>query len=413
MRWPRVEDKPRILCVDDEPHVLSGLRLHLRRRAEIHLAERGEEALRKLEAHGPFAVVMSDMRMPGMDGLELLSRVRNVAPDTVRVLLTGHADLNTAIALVNEAGIFRFLTKPCPPPQLVAAVRAAAEQYRLIRAEKVLLEQTLRGSVKALSHVMALTQPEAFGRSERMAEQVRRLAEHVGRSDAWEAEVAALLGELGTVTAPPETVRKLHAGRPLSREEEKIVARIPEVADQLLGPVPRLEGVRQIIANVGKHFDGSGRPANHLRERTIPWGARAIRIVRDFDVLEAGGSPPEVALEFMRGRRGVYDPDLLAAFVEMRGGGEQAMKVEEVPLHAVREGMTFAADVLTANGTLLVARGHAVTCGIIERVRNLANDLRDMPVKVILQRPENEAEAEAGEVDPAPAGGDGSEAEAA
>jgi DNA-binding NtrC family response regulator len=158
---------PRVLCVDDEPNVLEGLRRQLRRHFSVATANGGILALEVLEREGPFAVVVSDMRMPEMDGAAFLGRVREQAADTVRVLLTGQADLDATIAAVNEANIFRFLTKPCPTESLITALNAAVEQHRLIMAERVLLEQTLHGSVKALTDILGLANPTAFGRAAR------------------------------------------------------------------------------------------------------------------------------------------------------------------------------------------------------------------------------------------------------
>ena len=106
--------RPRVLCVDDEPQVLEGLALNLRRHYEVHVAGSGAEGLQRLEQDGPFAVVLSDMRMPGMTGAVFLAHVRQRAPDSVRLLLTGHAELDAAIAAINTGHIFRFLAKPCP-----------------------------------------------------------------------------------------------------------------------------------------------------------------------------------------------------------------------------------------------------------------------------------------------------------
>ena len=164
--------EPRVLCVDDEPNVLAGLRRCLRGHFAVTTAVGGAAGLDALRAEGRFAVVVSDLRMPGMDGVAFLSQVRALAPDTVRVLLTGQADLEAAIASVNEGHIFRFLMKPCAPTQLLAAVDAAAEQHRLLTAERELLEQTLHGSIKALTEALALANPTSFGRATRLKQLV-------------------------------------------------------------------------------------------------------------------------------------------------------------------------------------------------------------------------------------------------
>ncbi len=123
---------PRILCVDDEPHVLEGLAAILRRRFNVSTALGGEAALALAEREDPFVVVLSDARMPGIDGATLLKRFRQQSPDTVRLLLTGSTELHSAVSVVNEGQIFRFLTKPCPAEHLVLAIDDAVEHHRLV-----------------------------------------------------------------------------------------------------------------------------------------------------------------------------------------------------------------------------------------------------------------------------------------
>lgn len=130
------DEKKRVLLVDDEPQVLAGLRVHLRKRYDVFIAEGGAEGLEYLRESGPFAVIIADMRMPGMNGVEFLRKARKKAPDAVRILLTGYTDVDSAIGAVNEGRIFRFLTKPCPPPELMGAVAEAVEKHDEICAEK-------------------------------------------------------------------------------------------------------------------------------------------------------------------------------------------------------------------------------------------------------------------------------------
>ncbi|MDH3727971.1 MAG: response regulator, partial [Myxococcales bacterium] len=126
------DQKPRVLCVDDESNILDGLRRHLRRHFEIHTAPGSREGLGLMEAEEePFVVVVSDLQMPEMNGIDFLKEVRERSPDTTRILLTGNADLSSAVSAVNEGNIFRFLTKPCPNEVLIQAVSAGVEQHRL------------------------------------------------------------------------------------------------------------------------------------------------------------------------------------------------------------------------------------------------------------------------------------------
>ena len=155
----------KILCVDDELNVLEALSRSLRKDFRISIAQSGELGISMIENEGPFAVVVSDMRMPEMDGIEFLGRVQSMSPETVRIMLTGNADQQTAIRAVNDGNIFRFLNKPCPSDVLTSALTAGLEQYRLVNAEKNLLEQTLNKSVEVLVDILAIVNPTAFGRS--------------------------------------------------------------------------------------------------------------------------------------------------------------------------------------------------------------------------------------------------------
>jgi FixJ family two-component response regulator/GGDEF domain-containing protein len=131
----------KVLFVDDEPLVLDALRRMLHDKFLIRTADSGEKGLAVAKENGPFALVISDMRMPGMNGAEFLARMRTEAPETVRMLLTGFTDLDAAIAAVNEGNIFRFLTKPCKKEELTSAINLGLAQYRAIVAEKELVKK--------------------------------------------------------------------------------------------------------------------------------------------------------------------------------------------------------------------------------------------------------------------------------
>jgi response regulator RpfG family c-di-GMP phosphodiesterase len=273
---------------------------------------------------------------------------------------------------VNEFQIFRFLAKPCPPQALLGAFQAAVEQHRLITSERVLLEQTLRGSIKMLTDVMSLANPSVFGRATRIKAHARQLAEAIGLGATWQVEVAAMLSQIGSIALPLSTIEKAEAGQPLSSDEQAQVDRLPAMADSLLGNIPRLEDIRACLAHQTRRYDGGGAAvADGPRGDEIPVGARVLKIVVDFDVLEAQGSSRVTAIEIMRGRRGWYDPTLLAAFAELHGEGSRR-EIREIPLRLVTAGMTFADDVRTAAGALLLPRGYEVTESLRERIRHFA-----------------------------------------
>lgn len=368
--------RPRVLCVDDEAQVLEGLTDVLRRRFDVVTATGATEALRLLRHEGPFAVVLSDMRMPGIDGAGFLGLARQVASETVRMVLTGEAALSSALAAVNKGQIFRFLVKPCPREDLLAAFDAAVEQHRLVSGQRILLEETLAGSLSVLTETLALTSPAAFGRAARAKQHVGELAAELGVRERWAVEVAAMLSQTAFVTLPDHVAGKVYHGQPLADDERAMVDRLPEVTDKLLGNIPRLETVRAIL----RRQDGASA-AGGDEDATVAFGAEALRIALDFDVLETQGLGPELALDLMRGRSPAYDPLLLEAFARLRGAAWRSLTVTEVAASELAAGMVLIDDVRTENGTLLAGRGGTVTVAVLERVRNLARGVRE-PLRV-------------------------------
>jgi response regulator RpfG family c-di-GMP phosphodiesterase len=364
--------RTRVLFVDDEPNLLAAVARVLRTTEfEVKTTSDGAAALDLLRSDGPFAAIVSDLRMPRMDGVTLLRTARTFAPDTVRLLLTGQADLEGAISAINEGSVFRFITKPCPSLVLQMNLRAAAEQYRLVTAERVLLEQTLHGSIKALTDVLALVSPTAFGRAGRLRQTVKALIASLGIRDWWHVEVATMLSQIGCVILPPSTLEKLYHGGQLSVEERAMTARMPAVAEQVLGHIPRLEPVLEILRYQFKNYVGTGTPEGQIAGQAIPWGARVLRLATDLDALESGGSSIAAALDTLRTRTGAYDPAIIEALAGLRGSAPRS-EARPVSLDGVRPGMVLAQDVRTRNGLLLVARGQEVTASLLQRLHNFS-----------------------------------------
>ena len=378
--------KTKILCVDDERNVLDGLALNLRRRYDVVTAQSGTEGLEIIGKDPTIAVIMSDMRMPGMDGATFLSRARQVLPDAIRILLTGQADMTSAIAAINEGQIFRFLTKPCPPPTIQATVDAAAEQNRLITVERVLLEQTLHGSIKALTDILALTNPVSFGRATRIKQLVTELATKLDLREKWQVEVAAMLSQLGYVALPAETVEKLYYGRALTDAEQKMAARAPAITEQLVRNIPRLDVVAEILEATTKPRKRPEPVSTDPRKQLVDVAAQLLRIALDFDDLDTQGNSASVALGTLRARQDRYEPRVLDALTAIRGAPGGASEVREVSMAVLCVGMVFVDDVKTQSGTLLVARGFEVTAGFVERARNFQPGTVKEPLRVVLRR---------------------------
>jgi response regulator RpfG family c-di-GMP phosphodiesterase len=369
--------RPRVLCVDDEPMVLEGLKDVLGRSFEVSVATSAALGLAVLRSEpDAYAIVISDMRMPVMGGADFLRSARAIAPDAVRMLLTGHADLQAAIRAVNGARLFRFLTKPCETQELLSACVAALGQHRLQTSERILLEETLRGSVDALAEVLALANPAAFGRAGRVKELAGRLAGAAELRNRWEIEVAAMLADIGAVTLPQATAEKVYAGDRLTGDEAAMVKRVPTVTRQLLSKIPRLEGVLEILDGYRE------RPvaAASADSPGLPVGGRVLRIAVDFVELESQGASRTVAVGAMRSR-GVYDHELLDVFAGVIGA--ETAVVCELAVSELRVGMTLADDARSIRGELLLARGQRVTERLLERITNIGAERVREPLRVL------------------------------
>ena len=375
------QELPRVLCVDDEARVVEGLVLHLRREYQVFTALSGDEALKTLKQVGGAAVVISDMRMPGMDGATLLQHVMQFFPDATRILLTGEPGRDAAVSAVNKANIFRFLTKPCPPEQLKAAVEAGVVQYRLVNAERSILKETLNGCIKALVDVLAITNPVAFGRASRVKRLAMEFATRLDCQDFWQLEAACMLSQIGYVSLPTELVEKLYYGERLTPEEKLLASGAPEVVNSLLENVPRLDPVIQILVGLNWPDEAVAR----LGDGTIGTGTRILGMVLEYDTLIAQGHATNVAVQTLRGRVGRFGESMVEQFATHVGAGSSTDELRDMPLRVVQPGMIIMQDVRTQMGTLLVTRGFEVTGLFLERARNFGPDLLNESVKVLVR----------------------------
>jgi CheY-like chemotaxis protein len=369
------------LCVDDEPRVLDGLALQLGRSYEVHSATSGSVALEILRAKGPFAVVLSDMRMPNMNGAAFLANVRTEFPDAVRMLLTGYSDIDSAIDAVNGGQVFRFLSKPCAPDTLRQAFAAALSQHRLVTAERVLLEQTLRGSIKTLIDILSLTNPVAFGRATRVRDTAMGISAALPLKPSWELEVTAMLAQLGNVVLPEIVLERYYRGQPLSVQEQAMLDRAAAHTDELLANIPRLEKIREWITEInGYTLLPTSSPPRHWKDQCIE--LKILRVVNDYDRLGSEGLEPQRAVEALRSRTGWYDEAVLDALGKLRQASGES-QIRELSASALAAGMTLIADVRTNSGFLVLARGHVFTASSVERLRNYATGVLKEPIRVL------------------------------
>ena len=377
------QDLPRVVCVDDEARVVEGLVLHLRKDYQVHTALSGAEALKVLKQIGGAAVVVSDMRMPAMDGATLLHQVMSHYPDATRILLTGEPGRDAAAAAVNKAQIFRFLTKPCPPDQLKAAVESGVMQHRLVNAERSILKETLIGCIKALTDVLAIANPVAFGRANRVKRLAIEFADTLECRNYWQLEAAAMLSQLGYLSLPPQLVEKMYYGEQLTPAERTLASGVPDVASALLENIPRLEPVIQILVALNWTDEQIAR----LGDGTVGLGTRILGLVLEYDTLVTQGHPADVAIQTLRPRACRFGAELIEQFSVHLGAGSGKTEARELPLRSVTAGMVIMQDVRTHLGTLLVPRGFEVTNVFLERIQNFGPELLGETVKVVVPAP--------------------------
>ena len=373
----------KILFVDDDQNILDSFRRNLYDTFDVVTALSGEEGLKAIETQGPFAVIVSDYRMPVMDGIKFLSEALKLAPDTIRIMLTGHADLQAAIDAVNEGNLFRFLLKPCPHKDLLKTIYAGIEQYRLVTAEKELLEKTLHGSIKVLSDILSIVNPIAFSHSARARSLATKIAERLNLDSIWEVEIAAMLSQIGCVTIPTAILKKKYSGQQLTVEQEAMYLEHPLSGRNLLKNIPRLEKVAEGIAYQEKQYDGGGVPEDGIKGDQIPILGRILKVVLDYDLLKLSGKSDLEAFNIMKARSQWYDPVILKALEEECFDENRVLNIKEIRIDELLIGMTIAEDILSRNGVLLVPGGQEISEALKQRLLNYMrfSGVRE-PVKV-------------------------------
>ena len=413
------ETQATLLLVDDEASILSSLRRLLRPAGyTIHMAESGAAGLDILERE-PVDLVVSDMRMPEMNGAQFLEQVRNRWPDTMRILLTGYADVGSTIEAINRGEIYRYISKPWDDNQLVLTIRDALESSRLrnenIRllalttaqnqelaqlntgleqkvAERTAeiqqinsflnlandrLKQNFLVSIKVFSGLMELRGGTMVGHSRRVADLARKLAVRLElpAKEQQDVFVAALLHDIGKIGFSDSLL-----GRPVSRmngEEMGVYRQHPVAGEAALMPLAELKEVARIIRAHHERFDGQGYP-DGLQGAFIPLGARILSVVNDYDGMQIGSlsekraSQEDARAMLAQGRGKRYDPQALDAFFAMIGAQAQEIALEKaVPAAEVRAGMVLARDFVGRDGVLLLAADYLLDAQLVKQIQDM------------------------------------------
>ena len=374
----------KILFVDDDTNLLEGYKRSLRTGFTISTAESGEAGLEVIKKEGPFAVIVSDYKMPGMDGVQFLSKARTSSPKSVRMLLTGYADTNTAIEAVNKSNIFRMIIKPCPTEELAAILNDGVEWHRLMIAEKELLEKTLSGSIKVLTDVLSLVSPKAFSHASRARRLVKQISINMGIENTWLIEIAAMLSQIGCVTVPDAIIDKVFSGKPLSQAEQDMYDTYPKVGAEIIKNIPRMEKAAQLIECLGLQTDDSGN--TNTAGMNIPIEAKILKLTLDHDLLVMSGLNSTAALLEIYKRERQYEPNALKA-LEKLISIENKYEIKQVLIENLSEKMILMEDLISKDNVLIVSKGEGVTHSMKLRLLNFKKNsgIPDF-VRVIVSR---------------------------
>jgi response regulator RpfG family c-di-GMP phosphodiesterase len=411
---------PTVLLVDDEPSILSALRRLFRPQGWRTLTAEGGEAGLELARHESVDLVVSDMRMPGMDGAQFLQQMRELQPDAVRILLTGYADISSTIAAINGGQIHRYIAKPWDDNDIVLVVREALARRDLELRNRELTELTarqnedLRGlngqleervrqrtaeiaqindmlelaygelksnfmlSMRIFAGLMDLRHPSLSGQSRRVSEWAQRVCEQLKLDERQRHDiyVAGLLHGIGKLGLPDAML-----GKPISVMSSEETARYRKHtlnAEAALMPLAQLQPVAKLIRSQHERLDGNGFP-DGLEGEEIPFGARVLAPIVDYDNLVTGllaerrFSPEDAAASIRRGAGSRYDERVVAAFVEvLKTPLPENAHDREISALDLAPGMVLSRDLVSAQGTLLLAAGYTFDARVVRQVREYA-----------------------------------------
>ncbi len=356
----------RILMVDDDPHVLSGYRRTLGRKFDITCAEGGESGLRAIELGEPFAVIITDMRMPRMSGTEFITAAREKTRDAVFLMLTGNGDQQTAVDAINTGHIFRFLTKPCSHETVEAALLAAVRQHEMVTAERVLLRDTLTGSIRLMVDALELADPHLGAAQSIVKQVVFELCSHFKIPYDWQFMVAGSVSLIGLVG--------IHRARHHAVPSERALAGAAALGSQLVMNIPRMGSVSTILSRQRERGPLPSDLTNHSRENIETIAACFIRAGVDLAFAYRAGLSHDAAIHSLAAT-GDFDPriiDALNVVPSSLNPNEQEMwSTHEIKLSDIAVGMVLNHDLTRPDGTLLLSKGQPVSELAASHLRSL------------------------------------------
>ena len=356
--------KPRVLFVDDDPMLLASMQRCLGMQFDMAIAESGPEALRIIDSGAVFSVIVTDMRMPVMNGVEFIERARAETPHSVFLMLTGNQDVQTAVQAVNEGGVARFLNKPCDPSDIAEAIEFGHRQFEYEASERELLNKTLVGALGLFTDVLEIVEPELLGRVARTEQYAEQLGTLCGIATTWEYKIAGKLIMVGFALQkdppapsenPSQQLARLAAA---SASAAKMAERIPRLAmvAQIVREVPATEGDLPVLEPRG---EGD----------VVRIGAALLRVAQHVESMSHLGLDIDQAdHDLRRALPKAYEP-LLAAAREVYPANAESQQVS-VTLAELRPGMILSDNLARTDGAILLRAGRRLSETHIEKLNS-------------------------------------------
>ncbi len=421
---PANQAQQKVLCVDDEVNILKSLRrLFVSEPIELMAASSGAEALALMQQH-QFDLIISDMRMPSMDGAEFLTKAYALQPDSYRILMTGYADIQSTIAAVNSGKISRYIAKPWNNQELITAVQDGLKLVGLERNNKALQQQVLEQNrqlkvlnqdlehrvelrttqLKQILNQLKYSMKQVENQNQslmkvlynqinvnpmidgqfalRLSYLSRNLARNMGLTPQQQEHMAlaGMLSEIGLSGLPPALLSK--PARSLDENEWIRYREHTRFAEEILSPASAMAPVAEIIRHQYELFNGSGYP-DQLNGESIPIGSRILAVARDYYGYLNGRMLPkridaDSALRMMRQQQGaLYDPLVLMALSEVRSGDAPTETIRSpsangsLSLDQLEPGMKLKANVYNQKNMLLLPEGQVLTEAVISKLKRL------------------------------------------
>lgn len=358
--------RTRVLCVDDEPNILEGLKVHLGRSFDMLTAVGGEAAIEAIADDGPFAVIVTDMRMPGMNGIQFLQAAKPLAPDTTFIMLTGNHDLETASQAINEGHVFRFLNKPCPSNMLKVAIDDGIERYNLLKEKREVLNDTFVGAIRLMTDVLEMSYPEIFSRAYAVEQIATQLNQLLQIEERWEYKLAVRLCRLGGALLERST-DDLSIEKSTQRWKWEA-----DVGRMMIKHIPRLKLVSEIVGQWGTAA-GNFPTIIATDEEVVAAGAGVCRASWFLEyLLRDGHTPTSAAYELS-----LFMPNASSRLTEAARKIEPPQytpaknaKIQALKAEQLKPGMVLA-ETFKAEDKFELAAGHRLSEAMIYRLVHL------------------------------------------